>query len=440
MHVYHVTRLSFRHRKMHARRHPHARVPSQTTTLTDWQRDMLHQLGIVVTDTWHHYESWADFNESEEGMQAADVAAARQRRVASFVTAAHMGYMRNTDSMERACRVWARRARDAAYAWVLMDLADTAAVVLQLHAAMRTWRAHLACDAFERPADYDSSDELERFHRANQPSPDTTMLMMLGSGTKRTAAFDQPTRDEVTQETMLTLVTAWCALLNDGAVTTAESELRALAMQLGITRVHASTSGGGSQGTLSALATAMAPLVWPERYAGIKLAISDYNGGKQSSTCMLHYSKINKLVRSLGGIDSVRGAVFAHQADTAMLALATASAIQPSVSVVIGTTGEATRPVLLRLFVVSRSEVSHSSAAAAGSSSTLMPLHAPDCMDDEWSAHMLAGIEHMADESWVDVLTADALAELDSVHHRSRTPSPGLLHDAGLRGNSHSLR
>ena len=69
-------------------------------------------------------------------------------------------------------------------------------------------------DSFERPADYDSSDELERFYRANQPSPDTTMLMMLGPGTKRTAAFDQPTRDEVTQETMLTLVTAWSALLN----------------------------------------------------------------------------------------------------------------------------------------------------------------------------------------------------------------------------------
>lgn len=227
-----------------------------------------------------------------------------------------------------------------------------------------------------------------------------------------------------------------CIAQRDGTVAAAESELRALAMQLGITRVHASTSGGGSQGTLSALATAMAPLVWPDRYAGIKLAISDYNGGKQPSTCMLHYSKINKLVRSLGGIVTVRGAVIAHQADTAMLALASASAIRPSVSVVIGTTGEATRPVLLRLFVVSRSDVSHSSAAAAGSSSTLMPLHAPDCMDVEWSAHMLAGIEDMADESWVDVLTTGALAELDSVFDRSRTPSPDLLHDTRLRQRS----
>ena len=228
--------------------------------------------------------------------------------------------------------------------------------------------------SFARPLGYDSGEELERFFSANVPTPlqllmleqereraelltmraedpelfqaillaseippePTTedlnelnlqagiaasqVLFMLGPGTKRAAAFSQPTRADVTDETLAALVTAWCALLNGGSPSSAMAELTALAPHLGIKRVHkhvhTNTSGGDSMGTLSALATALAPLVWPGRYAGIMLAVDKYNGGKQESTCKLHYSKVNKLVQALGGIEAVRSAVIEHQAST----------------------------------------------------------------------------------------------------------------------------
>ena len=213
---------------------------------------------------------------------------------------------------------------------------------------------------------------------------------MLGPGTKCAAAFSQPAHTDVTNESLTALVTAWCALLNGGSPSSAMAELTALAPHLGIKRMHASTSGGNSMGTLSALATALAPLVWPDRYTGIMLAVGKYNGGKQESTCKLHYSKVNKLVQALGGIEAVRGAVNKHQAS---------------------------------LSVVSRSDMSCAGTASA-SMSTLMPLHVPLYTEQDWASDMLSSFECMAHAPWVDMPTNDALVELDCAYYHSRTPSP----------------
>ena len=211
----------------------------------------------------------------------------------------------------------------------------------------------------------------------------------------------------------------------------AATELTALAPHLGVHRVYTSTYGGGAMGTLSALATALAPHVWPERYAGLKPAIALFNDGKQESTCKLHHSKVNKLIQALGGTASVHAAVIAHQANTNMQALAAASEIEPTVSVIIGLTGEPSRPVVLRLFVVSRSAASEACMSTAGSS-TLMPLNAPACDSEDWETWMLTGID------------CDALRELEHelclsrdrafALHRSRTPSPAhWMHELHMR-------
>ena len=169
-------------------------------------------------------------------------------------------------------------------------------------------------------------------------------------------------------------MTAWCALLNGESTSKATAELTALSAHVGVHRVQKS-GRGGSMGTLSALATALAPLVWPDRFANLPRAIELFNDGKQVSACKLHYSSVNRLVTALGGSDRVRSAVIEHQANTAMNALAAASAIVPTVSVVIGTTGQSARPIMLRLFVVSRSELSNESAAASSSATLLSLIH-----------------------------------------------------------------
>ena len=459
-----------RHRPPKSSR-PTTSVPSLWKPLDDWQRDMMAKLKVYVNDTWEHSTSWADLNEcGVDPIVEPDMMA--QFKVTDCCRECDSDDGEETDSFARPLDYDSGEELERFF-------------IANRPTPSQQWEG---ISALIQLVDYDSGEELERFFNANVPTPSQLLVMeqereraelltmraedpelfqaillaseippepttedlnelnlqagiaasrvlfMLGPGTKRAAAFSQPTRADVTNESMTALVAAWCALLNGGTPGSAMAELTALAPHLGIKRVHKhvlTSSGGESMGTLSALATALAPLVWPGRYAGLMLAVRKYNDGKQESTCQLHYSKVNKLIQALGGIDAVRSAVIEHQASTGILALASASTIEPSVSVVIGTTGVASRPIMLRLFVVSRSDMSHSGAAST-SMSTLMPLHEQStCSEPDWASDILSGLGCMADAPWVDMLTDDALVELECAFYRSRTPSPGPW-DEGL--------
>ena len=180
--------------------------------------------------------------------------------------------------------------------------------------------------------------------------------------------------------------------------------------------------------------------------------------GKHSATTKIRYAALNRIVARLSGRSAVVQAVTAERARRSLTALAAAAASTARVAVILGSSGEAHRPVIVRLLVVPRA--AEAAVGEAGSSRGLMqsglghepllglmPLCAPsearaddelECllnslgMATEAAPTKLASFVTRCDVLWDEFMQNGGLDECDellelSALPRSRTPSPGML-------------
>ena len=89
------------------------------------------------------------------------------------------------------------------------------------------------------------------------------------------------------------LVNAWIALEDAGEATSeVSSELAELGTWLGVTRAKQSS-------TYAAVAAALGPHIWPQRYSRVEDAIALMSQGKHSATTKIRYVVLNRIVARL---------------------------------------------------------------------------------------------------------------------------------------------
>ena len=227
-----------RHRPPKSSR-PTTSVPSLWKPLDDWQRDMMAKLKVYVNDTWEHSTSWADLNEcGVDPIVEPDMMA--QFKVTDCCRECDSDDGEETDSFARPLDYDSGEELERFF-------------IANRPTPSQQWEG---ISALIQLVDYDSGEELERFFNANVPTPSQLLVMeqereraelltmraedpelsqaillaseippepttedlnelnlragiaasqvlfMLGPGTKRAAAFSQPTRADVTDETL----------------------------------------------------------------------------------------------------------------------------------------------------------------------------------------------------------------------------------------------
>ena len=296
---------------------------------------------------------------------------------------------------------------------------------------------------FARPSDYDSDLELQEFFRVNDPTApvdhagvshlhNADVVLMLSAGDKRSADSSLEQRD---QEALRALVQAWIALEDAGLATDAHAELIELGSWLGVSRAQSTTH--------TTVATALGPYIWPSRYPRLADAIEIMNQGKHIAVTKIRYAALNRVVARLNGQAAVEDAVTAERARRSLTALAAAAASCAQVALILGTTGDVQRPVVVRLLVVPRSDASaatssHRSYAscsrampgeAHGSSPGFMALCAPDeSLCGSSAIERLSMLYLHCDTLWDEFVRGEDLSEWSGLlpYSRSRTPSPSL--------------